>query len=139
MDSFQHKSKDDEKHSRLQGMEADTTGEKEHEHGKEMSEQHGSQVHTHDQGNKHGHSHGHGHGHREEHVGGGRERADPAEYLDMGGMTPGAFLEIRYRAATGRPYDRVERLISSEQMAKQQSEEEAEAGREENKGVIYEF
>lgn len=48
--------------------------------------------------------------------------------------------EIRYRAATGRPYDKVERLISSEQIAKEeQSEEEAEAGREENKGVIYEF
>jgi hypothetical protein len=39
---------------------------------------------------------------------------------------------------TGRPYDKVERLISSEQMVKQQSEDE-EAGKEKNEGVIYEF
>ena len=75
MDSSPHENKD-QKHGRPQGTEADT-GKKD----KEMSEQSSSQ----DQGNKHNQR-------EEEHVGGGRERADPAEYLDMDGMTPAAFL-----------------------------------------------
>lgn len=67
-------------------MEADT-GKK--EHSKEMSEQHSHSSHVHIHGHDQGNRHSHGHGHREEeHAVGGREAADPLEYLDAGGMAP---------------------------------------------------